>query len=166
MNIEGLGESLVDQLVTTGLVHDYADLYASTSSACGARTDGKKSATNLVAEIEKQQARGSVAVAARDWHSSCRRTWCAGAGVGVHHDDALRAAPSVARSRADVGPVVARWSAVFWTSPQRRSGGPLAQRGTHGLDLVSVPTDEPKPLAGKTYVITDAAPIREAAAAR
>ena len=28
MNIEGLGESLADQLVTTGLVKDYADLYA------------------------------------------------------------------------------------------------------------------------------------------
>ena len=27
MNIEGLGESLVDQLVTTGMVHDFADLY-------------------------------------------------------------------------------------------------------------------------------------------
>ena len=30
MDIEGLGESLVDQLVTTGLVRDYADVYALT----------------------------------------------------------------------------------------------------------------------------------------
>jgi DNA ligase (NAD+) len=28
MNIEGLGESLVDQLITQGLVHDFADLYS------------------------------------------------------------------------------------------------------------------------------------------
>ena len=30
MNIEGLGESLVDQLIEQGLVRDYADLYSLT----------------------------------------------------------------------------------------------------------------------------------------
>ena len=38
MNIEGLGESLVDQLIEQGLVHDFADLYAldgASSSSAG-----------------------------------------------------------------------------------------------------------------------------------
>src|SRR4029077_9542157 len=53
MNIEGLGESLVDQLVTTGLVSDYADLFALTADSLAALDRmGPKSAANLVAEID------------------------------------------------------------------------------------------------------------------
>ena len=56
MNIEGLGEALVDQLVTQGLVRDYADLYALTADQLAALDRmGKKSAANLVAEIDKSQ---------------------------------------------------------------------------------------------------------------
>ena len=36
MNIEGLGESLVAQLIAAGLVHDYADLYALTTDQLAA----------------------------------------------------------------------------------------------------------------------------------
>ena len=39
MNIEGLGESLVDQLIEQGLVHDFADLY---------HLDGRRSSRQLV----------------------------------------------------------------------------------------------------------------------
>ena len=35
MNIEGLGEALIEQLVTRGLVHDFGDLYASISTVAG-----------------------------------------------------------------------------------------------------------------------------------
>ena len=35
MNIEGLGESIVDQLITTGMVTDYADLVSSGARASG-----------------------------------------------------------------------------------------------------------------------------------
>ncbi len=55
MNIEGLGESLVDQLVT-GLVKDYADVYALTVDGLAAlERMGKKSAANLVAEIDRSR---------------------------------------------------------------------------------------------------------------
>ena len=33
MNIEGLGESLIAQLIESGLVRDYADVYALTADA-------------------------------------------------------------------------------------------------------------------------------------
>ena len=53
MNIEGLGESLVNQLVDRGLVRDAADLYhLSAETLAGLDRMGTKSAANLVAEIE------------------------------------------------------------------------------------------------------------------
>ena len=56
MDIEGLGESLIDQLVTAGLVHDAADVYALTAPALEALDRmGKKSAANLVARIDRSR---------------------------------------------------------------------------------------------------------------
>jgi DNA ligase (NAD+) len=49
MNIEGIGEALVDQLVDKGLVHDVADLYALTkSSLVNLRREGDTPVENLV----------------------------------------------------------------------------------------------------------------------
>jgi DNA ligase (NAD+) len=56
MNIDGLGEALVDQLVEKGLVHDVADLYSLTQEQLAdLERMGKKSASNLVAEIENSK---------------------------------------------------------------------------------------------------------------
>src|SRR5487761_150300 len=59
MNIDGLGEALVDQLVDRGLVRSAADLYALTEEQlAGLERMGIKSAANLVAEIEKSKQGG------------------------------------------------------------------------------------------------------------
>src|SRR5262249_50100077 len=69
MNIEGLGESLVNQLVTLERVHDYADIYHLDARDVGAltsvsvRSDGKtierkfgeKSAAKLMDQIERSR---------------------------------------------------------------------------------------------------------------
>ncbi len=57
MNIEGLGEALVNQLVDLGLLKDVAGVYALEAPVL-AELDrmGKKSAQNLVLEIEKSRA--------------------------------------------------------------------------------------------------------------
>jgi len=53
MNIDGLGDKLVDQLVDRGLVHDAADLYSLThEQLANLERMGEKSAQNLVDEIE------------------------------------------------------------------------------------------------------------------
>jgi DNA ligase (NAD+) len=53
MNIDGLGEALVDQLVDRGLVHDVADLYSLThKQLADLERMGDKSAQNLLDEIE------------------------------------------------------------------------------------------------------------------
>ncbi len=56
MNIDGLGEALVDQLVDKGLVHDVADLYRLThSQLADLERMGDKSAQNLLDEINRSK---------------------------------------------------------------------------------------------------------------
>ena len=63
MDIEGLGDKLVEQLVSTGLVKDYADLYTLAAEQLESlERMGKKSATALVDAIAKSRSRGLVRV--------------------------------------------------------------------------------------------------------
>jgi DNA ligase (NAD+) len=58
MDIDGLGESLITQLVATGLVKDVADLYAlDTEKLQALERMGKKSADNVIASLEASKAR-------------------------------------------------------------------------------------------------------------
>ncbi len=56
MNIDGLGDKLVDQLVDKGLVHDAADLYSLTQEQlANLERMAEKSAQNLIEEIENSK---------------------------------------------------------------------------------------------------------------
>ncbi len=56
MDIDGLGDALVDQLVETKLVRDVADLYTLTADQLEAlERMGEKSAANLIGEIERSR---------------------------------------------------------------------------------------------------------------
>jgi len=58
MDIEGLGDALVNQMVDKGLVKDYADLYKLTiEQAASLERMAEKSATNLIEGIEKSKTR-------------------------------------------------------------------------------------------------------------
>lgn len=58
MRIEGLGESLVDQFLTSGKVHDAGDLYSLTlDDVASLERMAKKSASNLLAQIESSKQR-------------------------------------------------------------------------------------------------------------
>ena len=59
MNIEGLGEALVDQLLTKGLVRDIADLYSlREAELLQLERMGKKSADNVLREIDASKKLG------------------------------------------------------------------------------------------------------------
>jgi DNA ligase (NAD+) len=59
MNIEGMGEALVDQLLSKGVVRDIADLYSiSEEQLLGLERMGKKSAQNVLGEIEASKRLG------------------------------------------------------------------------------------------------------------
>jgi DNA ligase (NAD+) len=170
MNIEGLGESLVDQLVTEGLVHDYADVYGLAVDRVAALDRmGKKSAANLIGEIDKS--RGA-------------ELWRLLHGLGIRHVGeggaralarafhsmrAIRSAtPEQLESVQDVGPVVARSVTSFLDEPRNASLiDRLAAAGVRMEDDVTADTEPPmQPLTGQTFVITGtlASMSREAAA--
>jgi DNA ligase (NAD+) len=59
MNIEGMGEALVDQLLSAGLVHDIADLYSlKKEDLLQLERMGNKSAENVLGEIENSKKLG------------------------------------------------------------------------------------------------------------
>jgi len=158
MNIEGLGESLVDQLVTAGLVRDYADLYRlSVDQLAALDRMGKKSAANLVAEVE---------------NSKSADLWRLLHGIGIRHvgeggAKALaagfgsitalrRAAVEALEAVEDVGPVVARSVRSFLDEPSNVDM--LDRLADAGLKAEAPESATVRagtlPLAGRTYVIT------------
>ena len=157
MNIEGLGEALVDQLVTTGLVHDAADLYALTAPQLEAlERMGKKSAANLLAEIER---------------SRQNDVWRLLYGLGIRHVgeraaqvlarhfgsvDAIAAQPAEAlQAVPEIGPVLAG-TIVEWFSDDanRALVAKLAAAGVKTTGPVTAQVAPGGPLAGKTFVLT------------
>jgi DNA ligase (NAD+) len=158
MNIEGLGESLVDQLVRSELVHDYADLYAlDLPTLANLERMGKKSAANLIAEIDKSRE---------------AELWRVLHGIGIRHVgeggaralarafrslEALQKASTEALATVpDVGEVVAKSVRTFLDEPRNAAlFDKLRRAGVRMQD--AAPADAPAgpgPLAGKTYVIT------------
>jgi DNA ligase (NAD+) len=157
MNIEGLGEAVVDQLVTAGLVHDYADLYGLEGPVVAALDRmGKKSAANLLAEIDRSR----QADLWRLLHAlGIRHVGEGGAralATALPSMAAIRQAPvEMLEAVPDVGAVVARSIRAFFDEPRN---GALVDR----LAAVGVRMEATAPagagalgaLAGQTFVIT------------
>ena len=158
MNIEGLGESLVDQLITKEIVRSYADLYLLTAEQlAGLDRMGKKSAANLVSEIDK---------------SRTAELWRVLHGIGIRHvgegvaktlADAFRTmadlrAASIESLEAvpDVGSVVAASVRMFLDQPRNAELlDLLAERGVRMADPPKAATSEAEQtLAGQTFVLT------------
>ena len=162
MDIEGLGESLVDQLVERGLVNDFADLYALTAETLeGLDRMGKKSAANVMAQLER---------------SKGNELWRVLFGVGIRHVGE-RAAQVLARTFGtldrlmvaslkeeedeletvdDVGPVVAASVRSFLAEP--RNQALLERLREAGVNLVEPDhaADQPtgNSLEDLTFVLT------------
>jgi len=156
MNIEGLGEALIDQLVSKGLVHDFADLYALPLEVLAdLERMGQKSAANLLDEIDRS--RGA-------------ELWRVIHGIGIRHvgeggaKALARAFRSMSRLRAatleelqsvpDVGEVVAKSVRSFLDDDRNRKL--LDRLAAAGVGVADVPSssDAGQPLLGHTYVIT------------
>jgi DNA ligase (NAD+) len=158
MNIDGLGESLIDQLVSTGLVKDYADLYALTADQLAAlERMGKKSASNLIAEIDASRDREL----SRLLHAiGIRHVGEGGARAlarAFRSMDTLRAASIEALQVVpDIGPVVAKAVRTFLDEPTNAAViDRLAAAGVRMVDDSAEPaTHADLPLAGQTFVIT------------
>ncbi|MFQ5488610.1 MAG: NAD-dependent DNA ligase LigA, partial [Gammaproteobacteria bacterium] len=158
MDIEGLGDKLVDQLVEKGLVKDVADLYTLTEEQlAGLERMGEKSAANLKAAIEKSKdttlARFLFALGIREVGEATAQTLAAHFGtleaLMAADEEELQAVP-------DVGPVVAAHIHAFFRQKHNREVIEcLRKLGVQWREQWR-PAARELPLAGKTYVLTGA----------
>ena len=122
MNIDGLGDKLVHQLVETGLVKDLADVYHLTLEPL-ARLErmGEKSAENLLARIEASK---DTTLDRLVNGLSIRHVGEATAkALAEHFGDVhgiVGASEEALREVRDVGPEVARAIAEFFAEPRNR----------------------------------------------
>jgi DNA ligase (NAD+) len=157
MDIQGLGDALVDQLLARGLVRSVADLYALGEDALAALDRmGPKSARNLVEEISKSKGRdlGRLVFALGIRHVGER---LARTLAGHFGDLELLASASADDLLAveDVGPVVAESIVFFFAQPENRAlVERLRQAGLSFQAEARGPASGPQPLAGKTFVLT------------
>jgi len=157
MDIEGLGDKLVEQLVATGLVKDYADLYGLQAAQLEPlERMGEKSAAALVGQIAASRDRGLVrllnALGIRHVGPRVATLLCARfptiAALEAASVEELAAVP-------DIGAVIAA-SVHEWLA------SPYGRRTIAGLRAAGVRLDVPAserlatdgPLAGKTLVVT------------
>ncbi len=116
MDIEGLGDALVDQLLAQGLVNDVADLYSlNEAQLAGLERMGEKSARNIVAAIATSRQRGLgrllTALGIRQVGSATARDLARRFG----DLDALMAADETTISDVEgVGPIVAAAVAAWF----------------------------------------------------
>jgi DNA ligase (NAD+) len=142
LNIEGLGERLVDQLVDQGLVETPADLYRlGKDELAQLERMGEKSAANLVAEIGRSRdttlQRLIYALGIRNVGESTARDLARHFG---DLDPLMRAGEEALVQVADVGPVVARSIRQFFDEAHnRRVLAELARRGVRWEKLAPAP---------------------------
>jgi DNA ligase (NAD+) len=172
MNIEGLGESLIAQLIAGGLVTDYADIYSLEPAAIASLT-----ATSLRGDGREIQRRvgekNAEKVVAQITRSRSNELWRLIYGLGIRHVgeraarvlaegfgtmQALEAASvEQLQSIPEVGPVLAE-SVRSWLDEPRNQQ--LIQRLRDKGVRMEMPPEArqakvaPGPLSGKTYVIT------------
>ncbi|HQU87083.1 MAG TPA: NAD-dependent DNA ligase LigA [Denitromonas sp.] len=160
LDIEGLGDKLIEQLVEQGLVKTPADLFSLTVDTLAAlERMAQKSAANVVAAIDKSREttlqRFIYALGIRNVGESTARDLARHFG-GL---DALLAADATAlESVPDVGPIVAKCIVEFIAEPHNREViAQLRAAGIHWQEHAPALAAS-GPLAGKTLVITGTLP--------
>ncbi len=158
MDIEGLGEALIAQLVECELVSDVADIYAlEAETLTGLDRMAARSSSNLVVEIEASKERNFAHLLF---------------GLGIRHvgegaadllarrfgglDGLMVASLEEIEAVHGVGPIVAASVRAFLDQKEnRRLLQRLADAGVRmDSDRGSADDDAPQPLAGQTFVVT------------
>ena len=156
LDIEGLGESLVSQLVGTGLVGDFADLYRLTrEQLAGLERMGEKSAQNILDALERSKNRRLehliFGLGIRHVGAGTARTL---AGRFGSLDALLEADRETLEEIEDIGPSAATSIRTFFSNPENR--GIVERLRREGLPFEGEKTS---PAAGgffkgKTVVLT------------
>jgi DNA ligase (NAD+) len=158
MDIEGLGDKLVEQLDENGLVKTVADIYSLKAEDIAAlERMGEKSAQNLIMALEKSKSttlpRFLYALGIREVGEATARSlanhFLTLDAIEQADEDALQETP-------DVGPIVASHIASFFRQEHNievLQG--LIAAGVH-WPAIEKPEEAAQPLDGKTFVLTGA----------
>src|SRR6185436_11139285 len=170
MNIEGLGASIIDQLIDQGLVSDFADLYHLTagqletlvvapkeprSERAVPRKLGKVG-INVVAQLERSKASDLSRLI---YALGIRHVGEKAAATLARHfrtmDRILSEPAEALQSVSEIGPVVAASVRAFADEPRNRTLiARLKEAGVNMESQAPAPSETPGPLAGKTVVLT------------
>ncbi|MGE3956281.1 MAG: NAD-dependent DNA ligase LigA [Vicinamibacterales bacterium] len=170
MNIEGLGESLLDQLVSQGLVTDVADIYG---LAAGVLEELVVAPKDPKSDRARPRKLGKVGRNIVEQIDRSRRNDLARLiyGLGIRHvgekaastlaryfrtmDRLLDAPIEMLQTVPEIGPVVAQSVRDFADEPRNRAlVARLAAAGVNMDSQAAEVSDEPGPLSGKTFVLT------------
>ena len=162
MDIEGLGDKLVDQLVDSGLIRTLPELYTlglAKLSALERMAD--KSAANLLAGLAKSKtttlARFLYALGIRHVGETTAKDLARHFG-GI--DRLMDATVDQLLEVTDVGPVVAQSLRTFFDQPHNREVvEQLRAAGITWPEHDGTASAEPLPLAGQTFVLTGTLPV-------
>ena len=164
MDIEGLGDKLVEQLVDTGMLTSVADIYDTERINLATLTPlermGEKSAQNLLDAIEKSKAttlpRFLYALGIRHVGEATAKDLARHFGTV---ERVISAPISALLEVTDVGPIVAESLRHFFDQPQHVAVvQQLREAGVDWPDVVGGATDVPRSLLGKTVVLTGTLP--------
>ncbi|MDE2323862.1 MAG: NAD-dependent DNA ligase LigA [Betaproteobacteria bacterium] len=161
MDIEGLGEKLVEQLVEGGIVNVLPDLYRlGLLKLATLDRMADKSATNL---LEAMQSSRSTTLPRFVYALGIRHVGEATAKELARHfgslDALMDASLEQLQAVPDVGPVVAQSILTFFDQPHNREVvEQLRACGVHWDESVPAGAAARKPLAGQTFVLTGTLP--------
>jgi DNA ligase (NAD+) len=157
MDIEGLGDKLVDQLVDKGIVSNPADLYKlDLKTLAGLERMAEKSAGNLLAAIEGSKkttlARFIYALGIRNVGEATAKDLARHFG---NLDDLIEADEEGLRRVPEVGPVVAQSIAQFFAEPHNREViRELREHGVRWEEGAPAAARRRSAVAGKSFVLT------------
>ncbi|WP_367846381.1 NAD-dependent DNA ligase LigA [Rhodoferax sp. WC2427] len=160
VEVEGLGDKLVEQLVDTGVIRTLPDLYKLGFTALSALDRmADKSAQNILDALEKSK---NTTLPRFLFGLGIRHVGEATAKALARHfgklDAVMDATPEQLLEVADVGPIVALAIRTFFDQPHNREVvEQLRACGIHWEE--GEPAQQaPKPLAGQTFVLTGTFP--------
>jgi DNA ligase (NAD+) len=157
MDIEGLGEQRVYQLVNAGLISDAGDVYSLTGEQLlGLEGFAALSVSNLLGAIEasKQRPLANLLMGLSIRHLGGTGSAVLARALG-HLDRIMAASPEELAAVEGIGPVIARSVHEFFASERNRSViGKIRAAGVN-LSAGSGPADDVAPvLAGRSVVVT------------
>jgi DNA ligase (NAD+) len=164
LDIEGLGDKIVDQLVEAGVIKTLPDLYRlGVASLAQLERMADKSAANLVAAIESSKqttlARFLFGLGIRHVGETTAKDLARHFGA---LDRLMDASVEQLLEAPDVGPVVAQSIRTFFDQPHNREVvEQLRAAGVRWDEHDGQADASPKPLAGKTFVLTGSLPTLE-----